>query len=107
MAVLDGRGEDSPRHELAGPQTLSHEQVVRLVLASYGRQRRVVHVPTPVVSRALRTAEAVLRSKAPAPWDEAELLEVSATPPSGPAGAEALGVTPRAMGAVLGTDVPA
>src|SRR3954454_17196204 len=63
MAVLAGRGDDSARHELAGPETLSHEQVVRLVLASYGRQRRLLHIPTPVVSRALRTGEAVLRSK--------------------------------------------
>jgi len=108
MAVLAGRGDDSPRHELAGPETLSHEQVVRLVLASYGRQRRIVHVPTPVASRALRAAEAVLHSKAPATWDEAELLEVSATTPGGPAGARALGVTPRAMREVLGAgDLPA
>ena len=102
VAVLEGRGDDRPRHELAGPDTLSHEDVVRLVLVSYGRERPVVPVPTPLVSRTLRALEAVLRSKAPATWDEAELLEVSAVSARGAADAEALGVRPRAMAEVLG-----
>jgi uncharacterized protein YbjT (DUF2867 family) len=90
------------RFELAGPQTLSHEEIVALVLRAAGRSRPTVHVPTPVVSRVLRAIEALLRSRAPATWDEAELLEVSMTAPGGTSGAEALGVSPRAMAAVLG-----
>jgi stage V sporulation protein SpoVS len=35
-------------------------------------------------------------------WDEAEVLQVSATSPAGSAGAEALGVRPRRMAEVLG-----
>ncbi len=95
LAVLDG-GPD--RVELAGPETLSHEQVVRLVSG----RAPVVGVPIPLVSRALRLLEAAMKSKAPAVWDEAELLEVSMTTPHGTRDAEALGVHPRAMGEVLG-----
>lgn len=98
----DGAGT---RHELAGPETLTHEQIVRLALRAIGRERPIVHVPTPVVSRGLRALEALMKSKAPAVWDEAELMEVSMTTPAGTADAERLGVSPRPMAAVLG--VPA
>jgi uncharacterized protein YbjT (DUF2867 family) len=90
------------RFELAGPQTLSHRQIVEVILRAAGRPRRLVSVPSPVVCRALRLAEAVLKSRAPATWDEAELLEVSMTTPSGSADAHALGVTPQPMASVLG-----
>jgi uncharacterized protein YbjT (DUF2867 family) len=90
------------RYELAGPQTLSHQQIVELVLRAAGRPRPTVNVPTPIVSRGLRLVEALMKSRAPATWDEAELLEVSMTAPEGSAGAETLGVTPRPMAAVLG-----
>ena len=43
-----------------------------------------------------------MRSNAFATWDEAELMEVSMTAAGGTADAEALGVTPRRMAAVLG-----
>jgi uncharacterized protein YbjT (DUF2867 family) len=96
--ALDGRS----RYELAGPQTLSHEQIVALVLRAAGRSRPTLHVPTPVVSRALRVLETLMKSRAPTTWDEAELMEVSMTTPRGTADVEALGVTPRAMADVLG-----
>jgi len=90
------------RYELAGPQTLSHQQIVELMLRAAGRSRPTVNVPIPIVSRALRVVETLMKSRAPATWDEVELLEVSMTTSEGTAGAESLGVTPRAMGAVLG-----
>ena len=90
------------RYELAGPQTLSHQQIVELMLRAAGRPRPTVNVPIPIVSRVLRVVEALMKSRAPATWDEVELLEVSMTTRAGTAGAEALGVTPRPMGAVLG-----
>lgn len=90
------------RYELAGPQTLTHEQIVELVLRAAGRSRRLVNVPTPLVSRGLRVVEALMQSHAPATWDEAELLEVSMTSVVGTAHAEKLGVAPRAMAEVLG-----
>lgn len=89
------------RFELAGPQTLSHEQIVALVLRAAGRSRRTVNVPTPLVSRGLRVVETLMKSRSPATWDEAELLEVSMLAAGGTADAEGLGVTPRPMAAVL------
>jgi len=93
---------EAQRYELAGPEVLTHTEIVETALRSFGRDRPVVHVPTPVVSRALRIAEGLMKSKAPAVWDEAELMEVSMTTPRGTADAEALGVRPRTMADVLG-----
>jgi uncharacterized protein YbjT (DUF2867 family) len=90
------------RYELAGPQTLTYEQVVELVLRAAGRPRPIVKLPIPIVSRVLRVAEMLMKSRAPATWDEVELLEVSMLSAGGTAGAQALGVTPRAMPEVLG-----
>jgi uncharacterized protein YbjT (DUF2867 family) len=101
-AALGGAGTGRVRYELAGPQTLSHEAIVELVLRAAGRGRPIVNVPTPLVSRGLRLVETLMKSRAPATWDEAELLEVSMTSVRGTADAETLGVTPRAMGTVLG-----
>jgi uncharacterized protein YbjT (DUF2867 family) len=97
-----GDGDARERYDLAGPQTLSYRQIAEIALRAAGRPRPLVNVPTPVVSRALRVLETFMKSRAPATWDEAELLEVSMTSPRGTADAEALGVTPRAMAAVLG-----
>lgn len=96
------RGHGSVRYELAGPETLSHEAIVRLALRSFGRPRPIVHVPTPIVSRTLRAVEAVAKERAFATWDEAELMEVSMTSRLGTADAERLGVAPKPMAAVLG-----
>ena len=97
-----GSANGHERFELAGPQTLSHEQIVEIVLRAAGRTRRVVHVPTALVSRGLRVVETLMKSRSPATWEEAELLEVSMLSALGTADAQRLGVTPRAMGEVLG-----
>ncbi|HTD07504.1 MAG TPA: NAD(P)H-binding protein [Solirubrobacteraceae bacterium] len=91
------------RYELAGPETLSHTDIVRTVLASLGRRRPLVHVPTPIVSRALRVLERLAGPSAFATWDEAELMEVAMTSTRGAADVEALGVKPQRMAAVLGS----
>ena len=98
--ATDGNGRE--RYELAGPQTLSYREVAEIALGAAGRPRRLVSVPTPIVSRGLRVVETFMKSRAPATWDEAELLEVSMTSAHGTADAESLGVTPRAMADVLG-----
>ena len=90
------------RFELAGPETLSHGEIIRIVLRAVGHPRPLLHVPTPVVSRALRTWERLAGQGTFATWDEAELMEVSMTSPRGAADAEALGVRPQRMAAVLG-----
>ena len=98
----DSVANGAQRYELAGPQTLSHEQIVALVLCAAGRKRPIVNVPTPLVSRGLRSVEMLMKSRAPATWDEAELLEVSMTSARGTQDAQRLGVTPREMRDVLG-----
>jgi NADH dehydrogenase len=90
------------RYELAGPETLSHTDLVRIVLRSLNRRRPLVHVPTPVVSRALRLLERVSGPNAFATWDEAELMEVPMVSTRGTADVEELGVRPARISAVLG-----
>jgi uncharacterized protein YbjT (DUF2867 family) len=90
------------RYELAGPETLSHNDLVRIVLRSLHRRRALVHVPTPIVSRALRLLERISGPSAFATWDEAELMEVPMVSSRGTTDVEALGVSPQRMPAVLG-----
>ncbi|MDQ3768022.1 MAG: NAD(P)H-binding protein [Actinomycetota bacterium] len=102
MGVLDGRGDGRSRYELAGPEPLTHRAFADLILRSAGRPRPLVRVPGPIASRSLRAAEWVLKGRTPATWDEAELLEVPMTAARGTADAEALGVAPQRIAAVLG-----
>jgi uncharacterized protein YbjT (DUF2867 family) len=102
MHVLRDRHEPTPElYELAGPQRLSHTDIVRLVLRSLNRRRPLAHVPTPLVCRGLRLLESVAGTHAFATWDEAELMEVPMISARGTADAQRLGVTPLAMGAIL------
>ncbi len=105
-AALVGGGatDERRRYELAGPQTFTYRQIAEIALCAAGRERRLVSVPTPLARGALRVVETLMKSRAPATWDEAELLEVSMTTPRGTADAESLGVTPRAIGDVLGCE---
>ena len=100
--ALGGKRNGTERFELAGPQTLSHTEIVRLVLRSQNRNRPLLHVPTPIVSRGLRLLQATLGQRAFATWDEAELMEVPMLSARGTGDAESLGVTPQPMAAVLG-----
>jgi len=95
-------GEPHARYELAGPQTLTLNDIVHTGLASMNRKRPLVHVPTPIVSRTLRLLEAIWGPRAFATWDEAELMEVPMVSARGVADAERLGVAPQPMAAVLG-----
>lgn len=106
MAALRGEGPSrngasSVRYELAGPETLSYDDAIRAVLAASGRERSLLHVPTPVVSRALRASERAMREKTPVTWDEAELVEVNLVAKNGAADVQALGVTPQRLSDVL------
>ncbi len=90
------------RYELAGPETLSHQDIVEIALTSFHRRRRILHVPVPVARRLLRTVELLGGPTAFATWDEAQLLDVTMTSRHGSADAERLGVEPWPMRAVLG-----
>jgi uncharacterized protein YbjT (DUF2867 family) len=96
-------GDSSVRYELGGPEVLSYDEIVEQVLEAAGRNRPLVHVPTPLVRTGLRALELLAGPSVFATWEEAELMEVPMTTDRGTADAESLGVEPRPMGAVLGT----
>ncbi|HEY2535405.1 MAG TPA: NAD(P)H-binding protein [Solirubrobacteraceae bacterium] len=102
MAALRAPAGARQRYELAGPDTLTHTEIVRLVLDSLQRPRPLVKVPTPIVSRTLRLLEATLGERAPVTWDEAELLECPMVARAGTEDSRRLGVIPKPMRAVLG-----
>jgi NADH dehydrogenase len=102
VTVALERPDARERYELAGPQTLSYDDIARITLHALRRRRRLLHLPLPAVRAALRAVEAVAGQTAFATWQEAELMEIAMTTPRGTADAEALGVKPRAMREVLG-----
>ena len=95
VASLDAGA--SGRHELAGPETLSYEQMARLIASAAGRQRPVVHVPLPIVRSGLIWLRRLFGETAFATWEEAELMEIPMVTPRGTADAQALGVDPAPM----------
>jgi uncharacterized protein YbjT (DUF2867 family) len=101
-ALRDHDAELHRRYELAGPETLTHTEIVRTLLRSLNRKRPLLHVPTPIVSRVLRALERTIGPGVFATWDEAELMETAMTCAHGVADAQALGVRPQRMAAVLG-----
>jgi uncharacterized protein YbjT (DUF2867 family) len=105
VASLNGGGSNpgaAGRYELAGPDLLSYDEIVELVIEANGRERPLVHVPLPLVRTGLRGLELLVGRSVFATWEEAELMEVAMTSERGTADAERLGVEPRSMGAVLG-----
>ncbi|MGA9286059.1 MAG: NAD(P)H-binding protein [Solirubrobacteraceae bacterium] len=104
---VDGGLEDAQggaphqRYELAGPQTLTYNDVVNTVLCSLERERPLLPIPTPMVSRMLRLLERAMHTRTPIAWEEAELLEANLVAKNGIADTQALGVTPESMQAVL------
>jgi uncharacterized protein YbjT (DUF2867 family) len=100
VAVLD-RNPPVERLELAGPETLTYEQMARVIARAAGRERPVVHVPLNLVRRGLRGLRTVVGDAAFATWEEAELMEVPMVARRGDADVRALGVEPRRMADVL------
>ena len=96
------RSNGQRRYDLAGPEALTYDGIVKTALRAFGRRRRLLHVPLPVVRSSLKVAEAFAGPSVFATWEEAELMELSMTTPKGTADAESLGVHPLPMGAVLG-----
>jgi uncharacterized protein YbjT (DUF2867 family) len=102
VAALAASGARRRSFELAGPQTLSYDDIVRVAMRPTGRRRPLLHVPLPIVSRSLRLLRRLVGPKVFATWDEAELMEEPMTTRRGTADAESLGVRPLAMTSVLG-----
>jgi uncharacterized protein YbjT (DUF2867 family) len=99
VAALRDGGQD--RYELAGPETLSYDDMADLVSRAAGRPRPLVHIPLPLVRASLIAARSLFGESVFATWEEAELMEVSMTTDRGTGDANALGVEPRRMSDVL------
>ena len=93
-AVMNALPAASSTYDLAGPQVLSYDDIVRTVLRASNRRRRLLHVPLPLVRASLK----LLRF---ATWEEAELMEEPMVTENGTADIERLGVDPLPMSAVL------
>ncbi|HYI80522.1 MAG TPA: NAD(P)H-binding protein [Thermoleophilaceae bacterium] len=106
MAALDrspGPSENGHRaFDLAGPETLSYDEIAELALRPTGRRRPLLHVPMPAVRAGLRGLERIAGPAVFATPEEAELMEEPMTSSRGTADAESLGVNPLRMSAVLG-----
>jgi uncharacterized protein YbjT (DUF2867 family) len=96
------RGGGRERYELAGPETLSYDEISDLVSRASGRPRPLLHIPLPLVRWGLIALRQVFGEAAFATWEEAELMEVPMVSKRGPADAERLGVQPLPMWDVLG-----
>lgn len=103
LAALAG-AEPRQRYELAGPETLSYDEMSDLVSRIAGRPRPLVHLPLPLVRTGLIALRSIFGEAVFATWEEAELMEVSMVSERGTADAQALGVEPRRMSDVLESD---
>jgi uncharacterized protein YbjT (DUF2867 family) len=100
-----GKDDANPgrRYELAGPETLSYDEIVEQVMEANGHERPLLHVPLPLVRAGLRGLELIAGPSIFATWEEAELFEVPMVSERGTQDAQRLGVEPRPMAGVLGT----
>jgi uncharacterized protein YbjT (DUF2867 family) len=99
VAALMASGPRKRSYELAGPETLSYDDIVRVAVP----RRRHLHVPLPLVSASLRALRRLGGPKVFATWEEAELMEEPMTTGGGTSDAESLGVRPQSMARVLGS----
>jgi uncharacterized protein YbjT (DUF2867 family) len=97
-ALGDGKQD---RYELAGPETLTYDDMSDLVSRAAGRPRPLVHLPLPLIRAGLLATRSLFGDSVFATWEEAELMEVSMTTDRGTSDANALGVEPRRMSDVL------
>jgi NADH dehydrogenase len=96
-------GSADAGYDLAGPELLSYDDIVRIALRSARRRRRLLHVPLPIVRGSLWTLRQLVGPKVFATWEEAELMEEPMVSERGTADIEQLGVNPHSMPAVLGS----
>jgi uncharacterized protein YbjT (DUF2867 family) len=105
--VINAVGTGQPRYELAGPETMSYDQISDLVSRIAGRPRPLLHLPLPLIRSGLISLRSLIGEQAFATWEEAELMEVPMLSARGSADAEELGVSPKRMEDVLANSAPA
>lgn len=86
---------------LAGPETLTQDQIVRLVTRHFGSQRPLLHIPRGLAKRVLDWQERRAGAAALATWDQVALLQHSVLSPRGTGDLEAVGVSPLPMADVM------
>ena len=79
VAALAGANGGRDRYELAGPETLTYDDMSDLVSRVAGRPRPLVHVPLPLIRAGLLATRSLFGEAVFATWEEAELMEVSMT----------------------------
>ncbi len=101
-ASFEDDGSDQDRVlDLAGPETMTYDQMSELVARLSGRPRPLLHVPLPLVHLGLTALHRIFGENVFATWQEAELMRVSMVSPNGTRDVESLGVAPRTMADVL------
>jgi uncharacterized protein YbjT (DUF2867 family) len=98
--ALEDRGSAN-RYELAGPETLSYDEISDLVSRASGRPRPLLHIPLPLVRSGLIALRKVFGEAVFATWEEAELMEVGMVTARGAADVRRLGGEPKRMEEVL------
>ena len=101
--ALDNGGS-ADRFELAGPETLSYDEISDLVSRASGRPRPLLHIPLPLVRSGLIALRKVFGEAVFATWEEAELMEVPMVSNRGAADPRKLGVEPKRMEEVLSSE---
>jgi uncharacterized protein YbjT (DUF2867 family) len=101
-ALIQPAADGARRYELAGPEILTYEQIVRLALDAWDRPRPLIHLPLWLVRRGLGIIERVSGSTAFATWEEAQLMEIPMTASGHDGDLRTLGVDPKSMREVLG-----
>lgn len=100
-AVEAGCEREAGEFDLAGPETLTYNEMSDLVGRLAGRPRPLLHVPLPLVHLGLTALHRIFGETVFATWQEAELMRVSMVSENGSRDVESLGVTPRSMADVL------
>lgn len=105
LAILRANGQPTTkeRYELAGPDTLTYNEVIHTALDALDHKRPLLHVSMPIASRTLRVLERATGTNTPLTPEEADLLQANMVSERGAADVQALGVTPQPMTAVLDT----
>jgi NADH dehydrogenase len=86
---------------LAGPDTLTQDQILRIVMRHFGGQKPLLHLPAGLARKALDWQEKRFHQAALATWDQVVLLQDSILSARGTGDLSALGVEPLPMPDVL------